>query len=561
MRDLAPNMTDYLATRATFRLEVPEVYNYARDVVDARAAAEPDKLALLAVGPDGGDARRFSFADLAASSDRAARFLADQGVGKGDRVFVMLPRIPDWYDVILGCIKLGAIPMPATTLLTPRDIAYRVTSAEASAVVVDAEGTTKVNQIGADCPSLRTRVFLAGGGYGGLPDEASGEAGGWLSWADGLAAAGEGPPEAEPTRSDDPMLLYFTSGTVAYPKMVLHTQASLGIGHQLTARFWQDLKPDDLHWTVSDFGWAKAAWGKLFGQWALGTANFLWDVRGKPDFDLMLRLIGEHGITTFCAPPTVYRALVLLDLAAYDWSRLRHCVSAGEPLNPEVIKVWRDATGLTVYDGYGQTETVNLVANFRCLEVRPGSMGKPVPGFDVVVIDDDGGVLGPGQEGHVAVRVRPERPVGLFSGYWRDPEATAAAFRGDFYDTGDRAYVDEDGYFWFVARDDDVITSAAYRIGPFEVESALVEHPAVAEAAVVGKPDPRRGQVVKAFVVLTPGHEGSPALVQELQEHCRTVTAPYKYPREIEFTADLPKTISGKIRRVELREREQAAST
>jgi acyl-coenzyme A synthetase/AMP-(fatty) acid ligase len=556
MRDLPPNMTDYLATRASFRLEVPERYNYARDVVDAWAEREPGKLALLAVGPDGGDARRFSFADLARSSDRAARFLAGQGVVKGDRVFVMLPRVPDWYDVVLGCIKLGAIPMPATTLLTPRDIAYRVNSAEASVVVVDAETTTKVNQVAADCPSLRSRVFLAGGGYGGIPDEASDQASGWLSWADGLAAAGEEPPEAEPTRADDPMLLYFTSGTVAYPKMVLHTQASLGIGHQLTARFWQDLKPTDLHWTVSDFGWAKAAWGKLFGQWALGAANFLWDVRAKPDFDLMLRLIGEHGITTFCAPPTVYRALVQLDLAGYDWSGLRHCVSAGEPLNPEVIKVWRDTTGLTVYDGYGQTETVNLVANFRCLEVRPGSMGKPVPGFDVVVIDDDGQVLGPGQEGHLAVRVKPERPVGMFTGYWRDPEATAAAFRGDFYDTGDRAYVDEDGYFWFVARDDDVITSAAYRIGPFEVESALVEHPAVAEAAVIGKPDPQRGQLVKAYVVLAPGHKGSDALVAELQEHCRTVTAPYKYPREIEFTAELPKTISGKIRRVELRERE-----
>jgi acyl-coenzyme A synthetase/AMP-(fatty) acid ligase len=556
MRDLPPNMTDYLATRASFRLEVPERYNYARDVVDAWAEREPGKLALLAVGPDGGDARRFSFADLARSSDRAARFLAGQGVVKGDRVFVMLPRVPDWYDVVLGCIKLGAIPMPATTLLTPRDIAYRVNSAEASVVVVDAEATTKVNQVAADCPSLRSRVFLAGGGYGGIPDEASDQASGWLSWADGLAAAGEEPPEAEPTRADDPMLLYFTSGTVAYPKMVLHTQASLGIGHQLTARFWQDLKPTDLHWTVSDFGWAKAAWGKLFGQWALGAANFLWDVRAKPDFDLMLRLIGEHGITTFCAPPTVYRALVQLDLAGYDWSGLRHCVSAGEPLNPEVIKVWRDTTGLTVYDGYGQTETVNLVANFRCLEVRPGSMGKPVPGFDVVVIDDDGQVLGPGQEGHLAVRVKPERPVGMFTGYWRDPEATAAAFRGDFYDTGDRAYVDEDGYFWFVARDDDVITSAAYRIGPFEVESALVEHPAVAEAAVIGKPDPQRGQIVKAYVVLAPGHQGSDTLVGELQEHCRTVTAPYKYPREVEFTAELPKTISGKIRRVELRERE-----
>ena len=556
MGDLPPNMTDYLATRASFRLEVPERYNYARDVVDAWAAREPGKLALLAVGPDGGDPRRFSFADLARSSDRAARFLAGQGVAKGDRVFVMLPRIPDWYDVVLGCIKLGAVPMPATTLLTPRDIAYRLNSAEASVVVVDAEGTTKVDQVAADCPSLRTRVYLAGGGYGGIPDQASGQAGGWVSWADGLAEAGDGPPEAEPTRSDDPMLLYFTSGTVAYPKMVLHTQASAGIGHQITARFWQDLKATDLHWTVSDFGWAKAAWGKLFGQWAVGAAVFLWDVRGKPDFDLMLRLLGEYGVTTFCAPPTVYRALVLLDLAGYDWSRLRHCVSAGEPLNPEVIKVWQAATGLTIYDGYGQTETVNLLANFRCLEVRPGSMGKPTPGFDVVVIDDDARVLGPGQEGHVAVRVRPERPVGMFSGYWRDSEATAAAFRGDFYDTGDRAYVDEDGYFWFVGRADDVITSAAYRIGPFEVESALIEHPAVAEAAVVGKPDPLRGQLVKAYVVLAPDHQGSDALVAELQEHCRTVTAPYKYPREIEFTVELPKTISGKIRRVELRERE-----
>jgi acyl-coenzyme A synthetase/AMP-(fatty) acid ligase len=556
MGDLPPNMTDYLATRASFRLEVPERYNYARDVVDAWAAREPGKLALLAVGPDGGDPRRFSFADLARSSDRAARFLAGQGVDKGDRVFVMLPRIPDWYDVVLGCIKLGAVPMPATTLLTPRDIAYRLNSAEASVVVVDAEGTTKVDQVAADCPSLRTRVYLAGGGYGGIPDQASGQAGGWVSWADGLAEAGDGPPEAEPTRSDDPMLLYFTSGTVAYPKMVLHTQASAGIGHQITARFWQDLKATDLHWTVSDFGWAKAAWGKLFGQWAVGAAVFLWDVRGKPDFDLMLRLLGEYGVTTFCAPPTVYRALVLLDLAGYDWSRLRHCVSAGEPLNPEVIKVWQAATGLTIYDGYGQTETVNLLANFRCLEVRPGSMGKPTPGFDVVVIDDDARVLGPGQEGHVAVRVRPERPVGMFSGYWRDSEATAAAFRGDFYDTGDRAYVDEDGYFWFVGRADDVITSAAYRIGPFEVESALIEHPAVAEAAVVGKPDPLRGQLVKAYVVLAPDHQGSDALVAELQEHCRTVTAPYKYPREIEFTVELPKTISGKIRRVELRDRE-----
>ena len=557
MRDVPPNMTDYRATRASFRLEVPATYNYARDVVDAWAAKEPGKLALLAVGPDGGDARRLSFAELAERSNRAANFLAAQGVAKGDRVFVMLPRIPDWYDVVLGCIKLGAVPLPATTLLTPRDIAYRVGRAAASVAVVDGEGATKLDQVVDDCPSLRRRIYVAGGGWGGLGGPAGG---GWVAWADGLAAAEPTPPAAEPTRADDPMLVYFTSGTVAYPKMVLHTQASLGIGHQITARFWQDLKPDDLHWTASDFGWAKAAWGKLFGQWAIGAANFLWDLRGKPDFDLLLRLIGEHGVTTFCAPPTIYRALVLQDLAAYDWSRLRHCVSAGEPLNPEVIMVWREATSLTIYDGYGQTETVNLLANFRCLEVRPGSMGKPTPGNDVVVVDDDGEVLGPGEEGHVAVRVRPERPVGLFAEYWRDPEATAAAFRGDFYDTGDRAYVDADGYFWFVGRADDVILSAAYRIGPFEVESALVEHPAVAEAAVIGKPDPERGQLVKAFVVLAPGHRASDAFARELQDHCKRVTAPYKYPREIEFAAELPKTISGKIRRVELREREQAGA-
>jgi acyl-coenzyme A synthetase/AMP-(fatty) acid ligase len=557
MRDLPPNMTDYQATRESFRLEVPETFNYARDVVDAWAAREPGRLALLAVGPDGGDARRFTFDDLARSSNRAARFLAAQGVGKGDRVFVMLPRIPDWYDVVLGCIKLGAVPMPGTTLLTGRDIAYRVQQAEASVAVTDAAGTATVNEAAAHCPTLITRVYVAGGGFGGQTDSPeAGQGSDWASWADGLAAAGEEPPEVAPTRSDDPMLLYFTSGTVAYPKMVLHTQASAGIGHQITARFWQDLKPDDLHWTLSDFGWAKAAWGKLFGQWSVGAANFLWDLRGRPDFELLLRLIGEHGVTTFCAPPTIYRALVQLDLGAYDWSRLRHCVSAGEPLNPEVIKVWREATGLTVYDGYGQTETVNLLANYRCLPVRPGSMGKPTPGFDVCVVDDDGKVLDPGEEGHVAVRVSPERPVGLFAGYWRDPEATAAAFRGDFYYTGDRAHVDEDGYFWFVGRSDDVINSAAYRIGPFEVESALVEHPAVAEAAVVGKPDPERGQIVKAFVVLAPGQAGSGDLVRELQEHCKQVTAPYKYPREVEFVTELPKTISGKIRRVELRQRE-----
>jgi acyl-coenzyme A synthetase/AMP-(fatty) acid ligase len=358
-----------------------------------------------------------------------------------------------------------------------------------------------------------------------------------------------------PTRADDPLLIYFTSGTVAYPKMVLHTHASYGIGHEITARFWHDLGPDDLHWTVSDTGWAKAAWGKLFGQWRVGAAVLLWDIKGKPDLDRMLRIIGEQKVTGFCAPPTLYRGFVQLDLGAYDWSSLRHCTSAGEPLNPEVIAVWKEATGLTVYDGYGQTETVNIVANYPALPVKPGSMGRPAPGFDVRIVDDEGTETSPGEEGHIAVRVEPLRPVGLFTEYWRDPERTAQVFRNGWYLTGDRGTVDEDGYIWFVGRADDVIISAAYRIGPFEVESALIEHPAVMEAAVVGKPDTERGQIVKAYLILAPGWEESDALAEELKAHCRRVTAPYKYPREIEFVSDLPKTISGKIRRVELRQR------
>ncbi|MDP9233935.1 MAG: AMP-binding protein [Actinomycetota bacterium] len=544
MADIAPNMTDYEATYQTFRLEVPPLFNFARDVVDAWATREPSKAALLAVGPAGENARRYTFSDLSRASNRAANFLAAQGVRKGDRVFVMLPRIPEWYDVMLGCMKLGAVPMPGTMQLTGRDIEYRVNQAEATVAITDADGVTKLDEVRDRCPTLSTFVSV-----GDTADN-------WLSFEEGLASASESAPDAEPTASDDPLLIYFTSGTVAYPKMVLHTQASLGIGHEITARFWQDLKPDDLHWTVSDFGWAKAAWGKLFGQWRIGSELFLWDARGKPDFDLILRMIGQHGITTFCAPPTVFRSFVLLDLSSYDFGRLRHCVSAGEPLNPEVIKVWKGATGMDIYDGYGQTETVNLLANYRCLPIRPGSMGKPTPGNDVHVVDDDGNVLGHGEEGHVAVRVRPERPLGLFKEYWKDPDANAAAFRGDWYYTGDRATVDDEGYFWFVGRSDDVIISAAYRIGPFEVESALVEHPAVAEAAVVGKPDSERGQIVKAFVVLAPGHEGNDPLVRELQDHVKRVTAPYKYPREVEFVDELPKTISGKIRRVELREAE-----
>jgi acetyl-CoA synthetase/medium-chain acyl-CoA synthetase len=342
--------------------------------------------------------------------------------------------------------------------------------------------------------------------------------------------------------------------------MVLHTHASYPIGHIVTGKFWLDLTPDDLHWNLSDTGWAKAAWSSLFGPWNMGAAVFVYRQHGKPNPDAILQQFAQRQITSFCGPPTIFRMLVQTDLSKYRFDSLRSCVAAGEPLNPEVIEAWRRATGLTIRDGYGQTETVVAAANFPGVEVRSGSMGKPSPGYTVDVIGDDAQPLPANKEGDIAIKVRPERPVGLFREYWNDPEATASRFRGDWYLTGDRAYRDEDGYLWFVGRSDDVIISAAYRIGPFEVESALVEHPAVVEAAVVGKPDPERGEIVKAYCSLAPGYEPSEQLTKELQDHVKNVTAPYKYPREIEYTDDLPKTISGKIRRVELRERERAKS-
>ncbi len=538
------NMTDYETTCRTFRLHVPDDYEFTRDVVEHWAAQHPGKLALVALDPQGEGRREISFGDLARASRRVANALEGIGITAGERAFVMLPRIPEWYELLLGMFRHGVIPMPATTLCTARDIAQRIERAQATIAVVDDEAAAKLATVRDQCSSLRHVIVV------GAPAEAGDE-----RYEDLLARASDTEPTGRVTRADDPLLLYFTSGTVAAPKMVLHTHASMGAGHEITARFWQDLTPADLHWTFSDTGWAKAAWGKLFGQWRMGASVFLWDQRGKLDPELCLRVLERSGVTTFCAPPTLFRAFVQLDLAAFDLARVRHTVSAGEPLNPEVIRAWREATGTTIYDGYGQTETVNLVANYPCLEVRPGSMGKPTPGNDVDVVSDDGVRLGPGEEGNIALATEPERPIGLMPGYWRDDDANAEVFHDGWYFTGDRAVKDEDGYLWFVSRSDDVIISASYRIGPFEVESALVEHPAVVESAVVGKPDPDRTSIVKAFVVLAPGHEGTDALARELQDHVKTVTAPYKYPREIEFVDSLPKTISGKIRRSELRER------
>ncbi len=543
MPDVTPNMPDYEKGLQDHYLDVPEFFNFGFDIVD-KWADDRTKLALLSVDPSGENAQHHTFWDLKILSNKFANVLRGRGIKKGDRVFIMLPQVAEWYVAMLGLMKLGALPMPGTALLTPKDIEYRIQTGEAVMAITDDENAAKVEEAAGACPSLEHLLMM------------SGEKRGWVSYNQEMSGASPVLEDVEPTRSDDPLLIYFTSGTVGYPKMVLHTQASCAIGHIISAKYWHDLKDTDLIWTLSDTGWAKAAYGKLFGQWTLGAAVMQHDAHGRFDAPLTLRLLEQYGVTVFCAPPTAYRMMVLEDLSRYDLDGLRHCTGAGEPLNPEVMKQWEDSTGQVIYDGYGQTETVLLAGNFRCNEVRPGSMGKPAPGVTIGVVDEQGNEVPTGEEGQIAVKIKPERPVGLFQEYWRDAEAMERSFLDEWYLTGDKAYRDEDGYLWFVGRADDVIISAGYRIGPFEVESALIEHPAVAESAVVASPDPVRGEIVKAFVILAPDYVASDELVVSLQDHVRTTTAPYKYPRAVEFVTELPKTVSGKIRRVELRQQE-----
>jgi acetyl-CoA synthetase len=544
-RSAAPRLTDYAAERESFRLTVPEQFNPVLDIVERWAIEDPSAAALVSLDADGELLAEHTAAQLADRSRRAARALLKLGVRKGDTVFIMLPRVPAFYEAMLGAIRIGAIVSPGTNQLTSKDIAYRINQAQASVAITSADGAAKIDAIELPVPTLAHRLA-----------HAAGQRAGWFDWESMLDQAGpEAGPELAnaPTSASDPMILFFTSGTVSSPKMVRHNQ-SYGLGHVPTARFWHDLRPGDRHWTVTDTGWAKAAWGGLFGQFH-ERATVVQVALGKPNADMLLKTLRRHRITSFCAPPTLYRLLVQADLSSYDLSTLRHCTSAGEPLNPEVIRAWKDGTGLDIFDAYGQTETAVLVANYRALAVRPGSMGKPVPGWIVDVHDENGARAADDVVGNIAVKVTDPPPVGLFEEYVGQPQANARSFRDGWYYTGDKAWRDPDGYLWFEGRDDDVITSSAYRIGPFEVESALIEHPAVMEAAVVGKDDPERTQIVTAFVILAPGHSASDELVAELQDHTRQTTAPYKYPREIYFVDELPKTVSGKIRRTELRER------
>lgn len=520
------------------RIKAPPLFNFASDVVDSWAKERPNAPALWCVHAQCGSEEIFTFRQMSERSSKAAGFLASCGIRPGDRVLLMLPRIPQWWIAMLALVRMGAVPVPATLLLTRRDVEFRIREARVVAVITSADGISKLD-------GFEGRKFIAGS-----------DAPGWLSFDAGAAAAK--PLAGVKTAADDPGIIYFTSATTGEPKMVLHTQASYGLGHRLTGGLWLDLRPGDVHWNISDLGWGKAAWSSLYGPWQMGACVFAFDAAGKFDPTLTLQALEEFPITSWCAPPTALRLIVRENFSTRRFPALRHCVTAGEPLNPEVFNLWKSATGLCLYEGYGQSETVIMIANVRSmgLPLKPGSMGLPVPGMDVRLIDPEQNEVPAGTEGEIALRVRPDRPVGLFKEYLASPEETRQAFAGDYYLTGDRAIRDEDGYFWFVGRKDDVIKSSGYRIGPFEVESALIEHPAVLDVAVVGKPDPLRSQIVKAYVVLRPNTPANDELKTDLQVHCKRLIAAYKYPREIEFVHELPKTTSGKTRRVDLRRKD-----
>ena len=530
-----------------FRIIVPENFNFGYDVVDEAAAANPDKIALVWCDDKGGN-KVFTFGQLKHFSDKTANFFSSLGIRRGDPVMLVLKRRFEFWFCILALHKIGAIAIPATHLLTPKDIVYRNNAADIKMIVSVSDEIVirHIEESEAQSPSLALKILVGGSRAG------------WLDFKAEIERAPEFFPRPlgdSATSNSDIMLLYFTSGTTGMPKMVQH-DFTYPLGHILTAKYWQNVQEDGLHLTVADTGWAKAVWGKIYGQWIAGCAVFVYDYeRFEPR--KLLDVLVKYGITSFCAPPTIYRFLIKEDLSKYRFNKLTYCTIAGEPLNPEVYAQFLKATGIRLMEGYGQTESTVAIGTFPWLEPKPGSMGKPSPRYDIDLLNDDGKACDVGEEGQIVVRTGKGMPVGMFGGYYRDAELTTAVWHDDIYYTGDMAWRDEDGYYWFVGRADDLIKSSGYRIGPFEVESALIEHPAVIECAITPVPDPLRGQVVKASIVLAKGYIAGEELAHELQAHVKKVTAPYKYPRIIEFVDELPKTISGKIRRVAIREKDE----
>ena len=525
---------------------IPEHFNFAYDVMDEWAKERPEKLALLWTN-DEGESIRFSFSDLKEQSDRAAAYFMQLGIGKGDIVMLILKRRYEFWLSMLALHKIGAVAIPATHMLTTHDIVYRNNRASVKAIICAGEEYILEQVAGSRSESPTLEILVSIG-----PKQADGFHDWHKEWNNAPAFVR---PEVK-NDNDDTMLMYFTSGTSGEPKMVAH-DFLYAMGHLTTGVYWHNLSENSIHLTVADTGWGKAVWGKMYGQWFAGAAVFVFD-HEKFTADKILRQIEKYRITSFCAPPTVYRFLIHEDFSHYDLSSLRYCCTAGEALNPAVFDRFKELTGISLMEGFGQTETTMTLGTMPWTKPKPGSMGLPNPQYDIDLIKPDGTPCEDGEKGEIVVRTGKGKPVGLFKEYYRDEELSHNVWHDDVYHTGDVAWRDEDGYYWFEGRIDDVIKSSGYRIGPFEVESALMTHPAVVECAITGVPDEIRGMVVKATVVLHKDWKAKAGdeLIKELQNHVKHVTAPYKYPRIIEFVDELPKTISGKIRRVEIREKD-----
>lgn len=563
----------------TFSVHYPDNFNFGYDVVDDIAMNDPDRRAMIWCNPEG-EEHIFTFADMKRWSDKTANFLVDQGIKRGDYVLVVLRRHYQFWFVATALAKIGAVMVPATFMLKEHDLEYRLNGASISSIICTSVG--EISQIADnvidECPTVTSRILVngAGGGTTKYDDEGnliavagtvgaalSGEEGicaasierkGWADFNSGVRAASE-VFERRDTVAAEPMLMYFSSGTSGNPKMVLHN-SGYAVAHLITAKHWHNVQPDGVHFTIADTGWGKAVWGKYYGQWLMEACVLTYDF-DRFNAGEILSLISKYQVTTLCCPPTMYRLMMSENFDAYDLSSLQYSTTAGEALNPDLFNFWKEHTGLTIFEGFGQTETPLTIANLKHSTPRSGSMGKPVPLYDVEIQRDDGSRCNTGETGEICIRMEP-RPAGIMMEYYRDPEKTANAIYDGWYHTGDTAWVDEDGYFWYVGRNDDVIKSSGYRIGPFEIESELLEHEAVRECAVTGVPDPVRGFAVKATVVLADGFKGSDELTRELQAWVKHRTAPYKYPRIVEYVDALPKTVNGKIRRVAIRQKDGA---
>ncbi len=530
--------------KENYKLNVPEYFNFGFDIVDEWAAQDKDKKALVWCD-DNNNEKIFSFTDIKKLSNKAANFFKSIGIKKGDAVLLILRRRWEYWVCATALHKLGAILIPGSLQLTKKDIVYRANAANIKAIIC-LNNDFVIEQVEASEPEVDCLQYKI------LVDS---HRDGWLNFEDSIAPMSEElerPTGDDRTKWNDTFLVFFTSGTTGMPKMVEHN-CVYPLGHIVTAKYWQQVQENKLHMSVSDSGWAKFGWGKIYGQWVCGAVIFAYDMEKFIPLKL-LETITKYQVTTFCAPPTMFRFMLQEDLSKFDLSCIKHCCTAGEPLNPEVYDRWLEKTGLKLYEGFGQTESTVILANFQWFEPKIGSTGKPSPLYNLCLVDNDGNPVEDGEEGKIVIKgVKENPPAGLLIGYYKNPELTEKAVGGQWYDTGDVAWRDYDGHYWFIGRDDDVIKCSGYRIGPFEVESALISHPSVVECAITGAPDPIRGQVVKATIVLAKGWAPSDELIKELQTHVKKNTAPYKYPRIIEFVDELPKTLGGKIKRAQIR--------